>query len=90
MVAFLTARLRSLAVSKDLPRIHRLADMDSAVIHKIDLHHIMAAHFEKFRNRPFKKIVTDVSEMERLVGVRRRILDHDGPSGRSELSEILS
>ena len=89
VVTLLAARCRSLAVTEDLPCIHGLADMDTTVVHEVDLHYIMAAYLKELCNRPSEEVVADVSEVERLVRVRGRILDHDGLSCRRELSVIL-
>ena len=89
MVALLPARLWSFSVSEHLPCIHGLADMDTTIVYKVGLHHIMTAHLKKFRNRPSEKIVTDMSKVERLVGVRRGVFHHNGLSCCRKLSKIL-
>ena len=43
--------------------------MDTAVIHEIHLHHIVSANLKKLCYRPAEKVVTDMTEMERLVCV---------------------
>jgi hypothetical protein len=44
--------------------------MDTTVIDEVDLHHVVSAYLEKLCYRPSEKVVTDMSEVERLVGVR--------------------
>ena len=63
--------------------------MDTSVVHKIHLHDLVSAHLEKLRDRPSEQVVADMSEVERLVGVWRRIFHHDGLSCRSKLAEVL-
>ena len=41
--------------------------MDSAVVHEVDLHHVMSTYFEKFSHRPTEKIVADMTKMKRFI-----------------------
>ena len=69
MVTLLAARSWSLTVTEDLPSIHRFADVDTTVVHKIHLHHIVTANLKKLSNRPSEKIVADVTEVKRFIGI---------------------
>ena len=76
VVAFLARRFGSFAVAVFQPRQHRFADVDSAVVHKVHLLYVVAVGFEQFRHRPAEQVVAYVAEVQRFVGVRRRIFHH--------------
>ena len=76
VVALFARSLRSLAVAELQPSQHRLADMNTAGVHDVGLHHAVAVCLHDLRQRPSEQVVAHVSEVERLVGVRRRILYH--------------
>ena len=59
-----------------LPGQHALADVYSAVVDDVGLDHAVAAGLHQPRQREAEQIVADVAEVERLVGVGRRIFDH--------------
>ena len=69
-------RFGSFAVAVFQPSQHRFADVDSAVVHEVHLFNVVAVGFEQFRHRPAEQVVTYVAEMQRFVGVRRRIFHH--------------
>ena len=71
MVAFLARRLRRLAIAKAQPCEHRLADMNTAVVDDIGLHHLPAVGLLNTRNRTAEEVVSYVSQMEGLVGIGR-------------------
>ena len=76
VVAFLTRRLGCFAVAILLPSEHRFANVDTAVVHDVGLHHPIAVGFGNLCHRPTEEVVTDVTEVERLVGVGRGVFDH--------------
>ena len=75
-VAFLARSLRCFSVAELQPSQHRLADMNTAVVHDVGLHHAVAVSLHDLRQRPAEQVVAHVSEVERFVGVGRRVLDH--------------
>ena len=88
MVALLTAGLRSLTVAIFQPCQHRLADMNTTVVHDIGLHNLIAVGLHDFGKRPSEQVVAHMSEVKRFVGVGRRILNHH--QGRVVVSLFLS
>ena len=76
VVALLTGRLGRLAVAILEPSQHRLANVNTAIVHDIGLHHAVAVGLSDFRHRPSEQIVAHMAEVERFVGVGRRIFDH--------------
>jgi hypothetical protein len=50
--------------------------MYTAVVDDIGLHNLVAADAEKARQRITEQVVADMTEVKRLVGVRRRVLYH--------------
>ena len=70
VVTLLTGTLRSGAGKRLLPCIHGFADMHAAVVDKRHLDDVVAAGLEQAGNGIAEEIVADVTEMERLVGVR--------------------
>ena len=61
--------------------------MHAAVIDERHLDDVVAAGLEQAGNGISEEVVADMSEMERLVGVRRRELHHDVASGRRQYAE---
>ena len=59
------------------PSKHRLTNVDTAVIDDIRLYHLIAIGFHNLCQRPTEEVVTHVSKVERLVRVRRRVLNHN-------------
>ena len=76
VVAFLAGFLGSDPFAPFLPCEHRLADMDTAVVDDVGLHHLVPVGFKDAGERVTQKIVADVAEVEGLVGVGRRIFHH--------------
>ncbi len=76
VVALHSAGLRSNAVTPFEPCQHRLADVDTTIVHDIRLHHLVAVSRHNLCQRPSKEVVAHVSKVERLIGVRRRIFNH--------------
>ena len=89
VIALHHRRCRGFAVSVELPRQHRLADVDAAVVHQIGLDDRMAVGLENLRHGVTQQVVADMPQMERLVGVGRRILDHHGTARRGSLPETF-
>ncbi len=77
VVALLARSLRSLAVAPLEPSEHRLADVDTTVVYDIGLDHLVAVGLHNLCQRPTEQVVAHMTEVERLVGVRRRVLYHD-------------
>ena len=50
--------------------------MDASVVHNIRLHHLVTVGFQDAGERITEKVVAHMPEMQRLVGVRRRIFHH--------------
>ena len=88
MVALDAGALRGLAVEELFPGVHRLADVDAAVVDERGLDDLVAAGLEQARDAVTEKVVADVAEMERLVGVRRGELHHDAAAGGRQLAEV--
>ena len=76
MVAFLAGRLRCLAVAEFQPRQHGFADMDTAVVDDIGLHHFPTVCLLNLSDRIAQQVVAHMPEVKRFVGVRRRVLHH--------------
>ena len=77
MVAFLARRFGSHAVAPFLPCEHGFADMDAAVVYDVCLYHLVAVRFHDLGQAVAQQVVAHMSEVERFVGVGRRIFDHD-------------
>ena len=77
VIALLAACLGCLAVAPLEPCEHRLADVYASVVHDVGLHHAVAVGLHDLCERPAEQVVAHMSEVERLVGVGRRILNHD-------------
>ena len=88
VVALFARRFGSLAVAPLQPGQHTLTDMDAAVVHDIGLHHAIAVGSHDLCKRPAQQVVADVSQVERFVGVGRRIFYHD--EGRVGSSLLLA
>ncbi len=76
MVALLSGLLGSHAFAPFLPCEHRLADVYAAVVDDVGLHHTVAARLEYLRKAESEQIVAHMSQMERLVGIGRRVFHH--------------
>ena len=50
--------------------------MDTAVVHDVRLYHLVAIGFHNLCQRPSEEVVTHMSEVQGLIGVGRRVLDH--------------
>ena len=68
---------KSFSISEELISQHRLADMNTAVIDEVYLHHLRTSCLEKMGDRLTKGIIPHMSKMERLVGIRTGELNHD-------------
>ena len=89
MVALHPRRSGGLAAAIAFPRQHRLADVDTAVVDQIDLNDVVTVGPQNLRDRIAQQIVTDMPQMERFVGIGRRILDHHVAPRRRSLPERL-
>ena len=76
VVTFLTTRLWCLAIAVFQPCQHRFADMDTTVVHDVGLHHLVTIGFHDLCQRPSEEVVTHMSEVQGLIGIGRRVLDH--------------
>ena len=76
VVAFFADRFGSVAVAPFLPSEHRLTDVDAAVVDDVGLNHLVAVGFEDARQAESEQIVADMTQVEWLVGVGRRIFYH--------------
>ena len=54
---------------KFLPSHHGFADVNASVVDDLDLHHLVPRRFEDFGYTVAKKVVPQVSQVQRLVGV---------------------
>ena len=88
VVALHSRRGRGLAVTEQLPGQHRLADVDAAVVDEVRLDHFVARFGEYLRDRVSEQVVADVAQVQRLVGVGRRIFDHHRFAGGGAFAEI--
>ena len=50
--------------------------MNTAVVDDVGFHHAIAISFHDLRKRPSEEVIAHVSEVQRLIGVRRRIFNH--------------
>ena len=89
MVSFLAGRLRGNSVACLLPCYHGLADMDTAVIDDIGPDDLMTVLLQQPGHRPSQKDIADMSQMQRLVGIRRGIFHHNCLAGGRQTAEIL-
>ena len=90
VVTFLAAILRCLAIAELLPcehrladvnttvvdDIHRLADVNTTVVDDIGFHYVPAVCLLNLSDRVAKQVIAHVTEVQRLVGVRRRVFYH--------------
>ena len=76
VVAFLSRAFGSGPIAPLLPCQHRLTDMYSAVVDDVCLYHTVAVGFHNLGERPSQEVVSHMSEVQRLVGIGRRILHH--------------
>ena len=76
VVAFLTAGLRRLAVTELQPCEHGLADMNTTIIDNIGLHYFPSVRLLNLRNRITQQVITHMTQVQRFIGVRRRVLHH--------------
>ena len=53
------------------------AEADALVAVMLSLVYLVAVSLHNLSQRPAEQVVAHVTEVERLVGVRRRVLDHD-------------
>ena len=77
VIALLARRGGRLAPAELLPCEHRLADVNTPVVHEVDLDDAVAGRFEYQRHGVAEQVVAHVPQMQRLVRVRRGVLDHD-------------
>ena len=90
VVAFFAARLRCFAVAKEFPRQHRFADVYAAVVDDVGFHHAPAVGLLYFADAIAQKIVAHMSQMQRFIGIRRRVFHHHERRvvGRCAVSEL--
>ena len=89
VVALHARRLGGLATAIELPCEHRLADVDAAVVHQVYLDDVVAIGLQDGGHRVAEEVVADVSQVQRLVGVGRRVLNHYGATRRGCHAIIL-
>ena len=89
MVSFASGGGRSFTIAFFEPCKHRFAYMYTPVIDKVDLYDVVSVGSQKLRNGPSEKIVANVAQMERFVGVGRRKFHHHGLSCRRQPTVIL-
>ena len=89
VVAFHAAAFGCFAVAVAQPSKHGFADVDAAVVDEVHLLDIGTVGFEQAAHRPAQQVVADVSQMEGLVGVGRRIFHHDGFGAGQCLAEAV-
>ena len=88
VVALHARRRGRLAVAVELPGQHRLADMDAAVVDQIGLDDLMTVGGENLRDGISQEVIADMPQVQGLVGIGRRIFDHDRAARRSGLPEL--
>ena len=76
VVTFLAAVFWSLTIAELLPCEHRLADMNTTVVHDIGLYYIPTICLLNLCDRVAKQVVAHVTEVQRFVGVWRRVFHH--------------
>ena len=76
VVALLARFLGGDSVAPLLPSEHRLADVDTTVVYDVGFHHLVAVCLENFGEAETEEVVAHVPQVERLVGVGRRIFNH--------------
>ena len=63
--------------------------MDTAVVHDVRFHHLVAIGCQNARKAVSQQVVANVSEVQRLVCVRRRIFNHHQFAFRSFRTETV-
>ena len=76
MVTFLAGRLGCLTVAELQPCKHRFADVYATVVHNVRLYHFPAVSLLDTGYARAEQVVPHVPEVQWLIGVRRRILNH--------------
>ena len=77
VVALLAGRFGCSTIAIAQPRNHRLADVNTSVVHKVRLDYIVSVSSQNLRHRVTQKVITDMSEVEWLVGIWRGVLNHN-------------
>ena len=77
VVALLAGSFRSFAIAPLEPGEHRLTDVDTTVVNDVCLDYLVAVSLHNLSQRPAEEVVAHMTQVKRLVGVRRRVLDHD-------------
>ena len=87
VVAFHPRRGGRFAAAVEFPGQHRLADVNTAVVHEVYLDDLVAVGFQDLRDGVSQQVVADVSQVKGLVGVGRGVFDHYGTARRCGLPE---
>ena len=76
MVALFAAAFGCFSIAPFLPCEHGFAYVNTAVVHNIGLYNLVAVGRYYVGKRVTEQVVAYVSQVEGLVGVGRRVLDH--------------
>ncbi len=76
MIPFYTGTLRGGAIGKFLPGDHALADMNTPVVYNTTLDDLVTAYFQDLCHTPAQKIIPQVAQVQRFVGVGRGVFHH--------------
>ena len=76
MIAFLTGRFGRLAIPIFEPCEHGFTDMDASIVDDIGLHNLPSIRLLDTRDGIAEEVITYVTKVQRLIRIRRTILDH--------------
>ena len=76
VVALLAAGFRRFAVAVFQPGQHRLADMYATVVDDVGFHYLVSVGLHDFGKAPSQQVVAHMPQMQRFVGVGRRVFNH--------------
>ncbi len=76
MISLLSGGFRSCILAPLLPGEHGFADMYSTVVDNVGFDNLMTVCLENLRQRITEKVVSDMTQMQRFIGIWRRILHH--------------
>ena len=93
VVTLLACGLGCVAVAPLEPCEHRLADVDATVVDDVGLHNLVAVGLHNLGQAETQQVVAHVSQVQGLVGVGRRILNHHqlavvGSSGKAIVGRL--
>src|SRR6188768_4105043 len=88
MIAFDTGAFRSFTVAIKLPRSHRFTNMYTPIVDDLNAIYFVTDRLVKCGDAISQKVISQVPQVQWLVRIRRRILDHDLLSVGSQFAEM--